>query len=115
MESFFSDTVKVILLGVLAIAFALNWLARSRPEVAWLQVFRLPALHLSEEQKARRRRTANRITGLEIIVGGLALPLLYILATVMMFNNFETVPTVIVGACSVLCIALGIWIFWRNR
>lgn len=43
------------------------------------------------------------------------LPLLYLLSTVMMFNEPETVPLIIVGACSVLCIVLGIWLFVRNR
>jgi hypothetical protein len=97
------------------IAFGLAWLARAHPEVRWLQVFRLPAVPMSEEQRARRRRAANRLAALEIIVAGLALPLLYVVSTIMMFNDFKTLPTVIVTAGSVSCIALGIWIFVRNR
>ena len=115
MEAFLPDSVKAILLGLLVIALALAWLARRHPGVAWLQVFRLPAIPLSEEQKAKRRRTANRLAALEIMVAGLALPLLYVLSTVMMFNDFKTIPTMIVGVCSVLCFALGIWLFARNR
>ncbi|HVS20893.1 MAG TPA: hypothetical protein VHD88_03550 [Pyrinomonadaceae bacterium] len=42
MEAFLPDTVKAILLGLLAIAFALARLARALPHVAWLQVFSTP-------------------------------------------------------------------------
>src|SRR5688572_11443384 len=110
MDAFLPDTVKVILLAVIAIVFALAWLARTHPDVAWLQIFRLPRVQLSEEEKARRRRTANLIAGLEFIGAGLVLPLLYVLSTVMMFNDFKPVPTFIVGACSVALIGFGIWI-----
>jgi sterol desaturase/sphingolipid hydroxylase (fatty acid hydroxylase superfamily) len=115
METFLPDTVKAILLGVFAIAFTLVWLARALPQVAWLQVFRLPVSQLSDEQKKRQRRSANRLTALKIIVAGLALPLFYLASTVMLFNDLETLPTIIVMACSVLCIAIGIWIFVRNH
>jgi hypothetical protein len=52
---------------------------------------------------------------LEIILAGLVLPLLYLVSTVMMLNDFKSLPTLIVGACSVSCIGVGIWIFVRNR
>jgi len=65
------------------------------PHVAWLQVFRLPYLKESEEQKAKRRRSANRLAGLEIVCAGLVLPLLYFVSTVMMFNEPRTVDTII--------------------
>jgi high-affinity K+ transport system ATPase subunit B len=103
------------MMRLLAIALALASLARAFPHVAWLRVFRPRVVHLSEEQKAKQRRSANRQTALEIIVAGLALPLLYVVSTVMMFNDFKTIPTLMVSAGSVSCIALGIWIFVRNR
>jgi hypothetical protein len=115
MEALLPDTVKAILLGLFAIAFGLFWLARALPQVAWLQVFRLPAIQLSADQKGRQRRSANRQVGLEIMVAGLSLPFLYLVSTVMLFNDLKTLPTIIVTACSVLCIAIGIWIFVRNR
>jgi hypothetical protein len=102
METFLPDTVKAILLGLIVIAFALARLARALPHVAWLQVFRLPVIQMSEEQRARRRRSANRLAGLEIIVAGLALPLLYFVSTIMLFNEPKTPPTIIVTACSLL-------------
>jgi hypothetical protein len=115
METFLPDTVKAILLGLIAFAFVLNRLARRLPDVAWLQVFRLPVRQMSEEQRARRRRSSNRMAALEIVVAGLALPLVYFVSTIMLFSEPKTMPTIIVGASSVLCIALGIWIFVQNR
>ncbi len=115
MEAFLPNAVKATLLGLIAIAFVLVWLARAHPNVHWLQIFRLPAVPMSEEQRARRRRSANRLAALEIIIAGLALPLLYAVSTIMMFNNLKTTPTIIVTACSILCIAIGIWILVRNR
>ena len=114
MEVFLPDTVKTILLGLIAIAFVLNRLSRRLPHVAWLQVFWLPVLQVSEEQRARRRRSGNRMAALEIVVAGLVLPLVYFVSTMTMFSEPRTVPTLIVSACSVLCIALGMWVFVRN-
>ena len=114
MEALLPDTTEAILLGLIAIAFALGWLARAFPQVGWLRFFRLPQVQMTEAQRAERRRAANRIAGMEMILAGLILPILYIAATVMMFNNFETVPTVLVGACSVACLAFGIWALVRG-
>lgn len=115
MEAFVPDTVKAILLGLIAIAFVLGRLGRALPHVAWLQVFRLPVIQMSEEERVRRRRSSNRMTAVEIVLAGLALPLLYFVSTIMLFSEPKTTPTIIVTVCSVLCIALGIWIFLRNR
>jgi uncharacterized membrane protein len=114
MVTFLPGTVKAILLGLIAVAFGLNRLAVAFPHIAWLQVFRLPVRQMSEEERARRWRSANRLAGLEMVIAGLVLPLLYFVPTLMMFNEPRPIPTIIVGACSVICIALGIWIFARN-
>jgi hypothetical protein len=114
VETFLPNSVKAILLGLLAVGFALSRLARAFPGVGWLQVFRFPIVKLSEEQKARRRRSANRLAGLEIILAGIILPLFYLASTIMMFNEPKRTPLIIVTACSVVCIVLGIWIFVRN-
>src|SRR2546428_2212860 len=115
LEAFLPDTLKTILGGVIATAIVLSWFAHRFQHVGWLRFFRLPAPDLSEEEQARRRQSANRQAAIEIILAGLVLPLLYAVATVMMFNDFRTVPTLIVGACSVACIGLGIWILSRSR
>lgn len=80
-----------------------------------MQVFRLPAVERSEEERARRRRSGNRQSALEIVAAGLALPFLYVVATVMMFNDFETIATFVVAASSLACIVAGLWLFTRNR
>lgn len=114
MEVFFSSTVKAILLGLIAVVFLLNRLARARPDVTWLQIFRLPVVQMTEEQRERRRRSGNRMAALEMILAGFALPIVYLLSTIMFFSEPKTVPLVIVSACSILCIGVGIWIFARN-
>jgi hypothetical protein len=106
--------VKAILLGVIAVVFVLSRLARARPDITWLQVFRLPVIQMSEQERTRRRRSANRMAALEIILAGFVLPLVYFISTVMFFNEPKTIPVIIVTGCSILCIALGIWIFARN-
>ena len=115
MESFLPDSVKAILLGLIAAVFVLSRLAPRFPDVSWLQVFRLPVRQMSQEEKARRRRRANRMAGVEIILAGMILPLIYLAAKVMMFNQPTTLGLVIVGGCSLACIGLGIWVIVRNR
>ena len=114
MDSFLPDTVKAILLGLIAIMFVLSRLARWFPHIAMLQVFRLPVIRMSEAERERQRRSGNRMAGLEIVLAGFALPFLYFASTIMLFNEPTAIATTIVTACSLLCIALGIWIFVRN-
>jgi hypothetical protein len=114
MDLFLSSTVRAILLGVIVVAFGLNRLARAFPDVTWLRVFRLPEREMSEQEKARRRRSANRLAGMEMVIAGLVLPLLYFIPTFMMFNEPKPVPMLVVGALSLGCIAVGIWMFARN-
>ena len=114
MISLLSETTRAVLFGVIVVAFGLNRLARALPHIAWLQVFRLPVRQMSEEERERRKRTANRLAGLEIIIAGMVLPFLYFVPTFMMFNEPKMLPMIIVGVCSVICIGLGIWILARN-
>ncbi len=114
MDAFLPDNVKAILLGLIAIVIVLSRLARRFPHVAVLQVFRLPVIQMSEAERVRRQRSAGRMAGLEIVLAGLALPFLYFATTIMLFHEPTAIGTMIVTACSLLCIALGIWIFVRN-
>ncbi len=114
METLLPDNVKAILLGLIAVVFVLSRLARWFPHVAVLQVFRLPLIQMSEEQRTKRQRSGNRMAGLEIVLTGIVLPLLYFASTIMFFSEPKAIPTIIVTACSVLFIALGVWIFVRN-
>lgn len=114
MEKLFPDSVKAILFGLIAIVFVLSRFAVAFPDVAWLQVFRLPVRQMSDEERARRRRSANRLAGLQIVLAGIILPFLYLVSTVFMFNEPKPLALTIVTACSIACIALGVWIFVKN-
>jgi hypothetical protein len=114
VETFLPESLKAILLGLIATAFVLSRLAHWFPHVAWLKVFRLPVVQRSEEQREKRRRLGNRMAGLEMVFAGIVLPLLYFGSMIMFFSEPQTIPIIIVTACSAICIALGIWILVRN-
>ena len=114
MDSFLPDSVKAIVLGLVAIVFVLSRLSYRFPDVAWLQHFQLPIRHWSEEEKVRQRRRASLMAGIEMILAGMILPLLYLAAKLMMFNEPTTLGMVIVGGCSLACIGLGIWVIGRS-
>jgi hypothetical protein len=61
------------------------------------------------------RRRANVQAGLEMVLMGLSLPLLYLAATVMFFHDFTTTGMVLVAAGSLLLIGLGFAAVWRSR
>jgi sterol desaturase/sphingolipid hydroxylase (fatty acid hydroxylase superfamily) len=107
--------VQLVLGGLLALVFGLSALSRRFPHVAWLQVFRYDPPRLSKAQRARIRRRSNIHAGIEMILMGMALPLLYVASTVMLFNDFATGWTVLVLAGSLLLIGLGITAIWKNR
>src|ERR1041385_3151409 len=106
---FLSTTVKAILLGLIAVVFGLSRLARVYPSVEWLQVFRLPEREMSEEEKARRKRGENRRAGLEIILAGFVLPLVYFGLGVVFFTEPSGLEIAVVGLLSILFIGGGVW------
>ena len=114
MDKFLPSGVKAILLGVIVIGFGLNRLAIAFPDIDWLQKFRLPVREMSEEERARRRKSGNRMAALEMILAGLILPFLYLASTVFMFNEPGTFGMIVVGVLSLSCIIAGIWIFAKN-
>jgi hypothetical protein len=114
MDSFLPDSVKAIMLGFVAVVFVLSRLSYRFPDVNWLQHFRLPIRHLGEEEKRRQSRRASLMAGMQIILAGMILPLLYIAAKVMMFNEPTTLGMAIVGCCSLACIVIGSWVIARS-
>lgn len=114
MDSFLPDSVKAVLLGFVAVVFVLSRLSYRFPDLDWLQHFRLPIRQFSEVEKTRQRRRSSLMAGMEIILAGMVLPLLYIAAKMMMFNEPTTLGMVIVGACTLACIFFGIWVIVRN-
>jgi hypothetical protein len=114
MDKFLPNWVKAILLGVIVVAFGLNRLASAYPQVEWLHKFRLPVWEMSEQEKARRQKSGNRMAALQMILAGLILPFGYLASTVFMFNEPGTVAMIVVGALSFLCISVGIWLLAKN-
>jgi hypothetical protein len=114
VESIHWNTIKAVLFGLIAISFVLNRLSRRFPDIAWLQLFRLPLIQLSEERRIKRERLGNRMAAFEMILAGLAIPAAYLLSTVMFMSEPKMLPMLIVGACSIACIGAGIWIFAKN-
>ena len=108
-------TVQIVALGILAVVFGMSALARRFPQVAWLQTFRHQPPRLSEQQRAGMRQRANVHAGVEMILMGIVLPLLYVAGTVMFFNAFTTTWTVLVVGASLVLIGLGVTAIWRNR
>ena len=108
-------TIQLVLVGLLAAVLGLSALSRRFPQVAWLRVFRYDAPRLSPQQRATLRQRSNIHAGIELILMGIVLPLLYVAGTVMFFNNFSRAATTVVCACSAFCIGLGVAAIWRNR
>ncbi len=107
--------VQMVLVGIIAIVFALSRLSRRFPQVAWLQVFRYEPPRMSEEQRAKNRQRANVYAGVELILMGIVMPMGYAALTVMFFNSFTPLATTLVLTGSALCIGLGVTAIWRSR
>ena len=82
-------TLQLALAGLIALVFGLSALSRRFPDVAWLQAFYYDPPRLSQEQRARMRRRANIHAGIELILVGIVLPMLYVAVTVMFFNDSQ--------------------------
>lgn len=108
-------TVQLVLVAILAVVFGLSALSRRFPDVAWLQLFRVNRPQLSEEQQARMRQRSDIHAGVEMILMGIALPVVYIGGTVMFFNTPTMLGTVLSLGGAVLLIGLGATAIWRNR
>jgi hypothetical protein len=109
------EKIQMVAGGVLAAVWGLSALSRRFPDVAWLQRFRYQRPQLSEEHRARMRQRANVYAGVEFILLGLALPMLYVAVTLMSFSEITRMAMAIVLAASVVCIALGITAIVRSR
>lgn len=101
------------MLALIALTFALSRAAKANPHVRWLQVFKLG--ELTDEQRKRFRRRHARITGMELILAALVIPMGYVVLKVMFFTAFETGEMLVVGALSLLCFGLGVFVLVRTR
>ncbi len=108
-------TVQLVLIGFLALLFGMSALSRRFPHIVWLQLFRYHAPRLSEEQQAKIRQRANIHAGIELILLGIVVPMVYFATTVMMFNEPTTTGTTIALASALFLIGLGTAAIWHNR
>ena len=106
--------VQAVILAVFAGAFALSALSRRYPHVGWLQRFRFNWPQLPQAQRERMRRRANVYAGIELILLGFAVPIVYVGSSILMFSDPTTGGLVISIAIAALLIALGITGVWRN-
>ena len=83
-----------------------------KDDVAYVVSERL--LMKTDEQRAKIRQRANIHAGIELILLGIVVPMVYF-ATVMMFNEPTTTGTTIALASALLLIGLGTAAIWRNR
>src|SRR5687768_2384587 len=96
--TFLPESVQIGITVALGLVFAGSYFARRNPHIRWLQGFRLP--QLSEQQRARRRRTGNAMAGAEMMLLGLVLPLGFGALTLMTWSDFDRTSWTIVVAVS---------------
>jgi hypothetical protein len=108
-------TIQIVLGGLLVGLFGLSALARRFAQVSWLQVFRFERPQLNEAQRARIRQRANVHAGIELILLGIVVPIVYVALTVMFFNSVTSSAIILVAGASILLIGLGVTAIWRNR
>jgi sterol desaturase/sphingolipid hydroxylase (fatty acid hydroxylase superfamily) len=115
LEAFLPEWAKVAMFCVVATFFVLVWMSRRYPDVGWLAPFRLPALQMTEAQKARHRRTSTIFIALQIMLLGAVLPVLYIMSKMFMFDEPTRLGFGLSMAAGAACIVAGIAILVRNR
>jgi len=70
---------------------------------------------LGKEQQTKIWQRSNIHAGIELILPGVILPLIYFAISLTMFNEPSTTGTVLAGADSVLLIGLRATAIWRSR
>ena len=106
----FQLVVVVAFVGI----FVLSRVAPGHPRLAWLRKLKLEDRR-SEEQKRRARQSAQVMGGLQLIVLGLSLPLLYVGSTVIMWGDLSSAFLNGTMAVAVLIIIAGITVIVRSR
>lgn len=102
------ENLQLLLGGAFVLLLGVSALARRFPRVAWIQKLRYDPPKLTDEQQAKIRRRADVYAGVELILLGVALPMVYFAMTVMFFNTPTVLGLALVGAGSVLCVGLGL-------
>jgi hypothetical protein len=108
-------TIQVIILALLGALFGLSALSRRYPHIRWLQAFRIKRPQVSEEQRARMQRRANIHAGIQFILLGLGVPAVYVVSSVMMFNDPSTAGLIISGTVGFALMVVGMIAIWTSR
>lgn len=109
------ETLQFVAVLLLATVFGLSAAARRYPNITWLSRFSNAFPRLPEEERRKARKRGDFYAGVQLILLGIALPGGYAALTIMTFSSFTTTATVLVGAGSLLCIALGIVAISQSR
>ena len=115
--------IESIILLVLAIGGGLlvlsgrysGWLQalpRKWPQLAALQAMRPQR---SEEQRARIKRRGNIFAGIQLILLGLGMPVVYVASSIMAFSDPGRVGLGISGIIGFALMLLGIRTIWSSR
>jgi hypothetical protein len=111
MSAFLPAWSKNVMMSAILIMFALAWAARRYPQFEWLRAFKLPELDAA--QRAQRKRSSDIHAGIEFILFGLLMVPGYFVVTLMTWGDPSTAMLIAVGAISVACVALGVWVIAR--
>jgi hypothetical protein len=103
-----SERFQIVVGSIVAVVYGLSTLSRRFPHVAWLQHFRIPRPHLTEEQQARMTRRTTVYAGAQLILLGMILPLGYLVLTVMTFGTVRAGAMTLILSGAALCVVLGI-------
>lgn len=106
------ETVQAIAGVGFFVVLGLSAAAKRRPDIAWLQAFRLP--EMPRQRREHHRKLSNRLAGIQLILLGLCLPIGYVVLTAMTFSNFDSSWIIGVGLASIGCIALGVTALVQN-
>jgi len=110
-----TSTIQLIVLVILAVVFGLSALSRRYPHIGWLQAFHIKRPPLTEAQRARMQRRSNIYVAIQLMLLGLGVPVLYVVSSIMMFNDPSRTGLVISAIIGLALIVLGIVAIWSTR
>lgn len=110
-----TSTIQLIVLVILGALFGLSALSRRYPHIGWLQAFHIKRPRLTEAQQARMQRRANIHAAIQFMLLGFGVPVIYVVSSIMMFNDPSRVGLVISGVIGLALIVLGIIAIWTSR
>jgi hypothetical protein len=108
------QTLQIVAFVLLGAVVGLSALSRRYPDVGWLQVFRINRPQLTAAQQAQMRRRAAVLSGFQLMLLGLAVPVVYIVSRLMMFNEPTALGLTIAGGSGLVLVVVGLVVIWRG-